>query len=327
MIVKEQFPGQSWNSQGIWHGPFRNRISLEGYLHGLADKGHPSVIKFLGDHVNLKLKIIRIYTEYAELGNLFTLVRNHARMQQIADENGRPLSSKFTRIPAVAVFCICEAMAASVCLMAHGQVPDDQGQWAPGCGNGDGPNPPWPHNIIHQDIKSANFFLSKCKDPTTWRELPMARLGDFGNGFDARDQWWIAHPKFQVGMGTTNPQAPEQVPGSGVPGPLSSATNVFQVGLVMYELMTSSHPNQQMTLLAPKLPFPPLDNRAYPRALVDLANECLRVAPAERPSPKDFYMRMRTMVTELPQSPQPRPSHQRPWSKLPLEFDLWRDFQ
>ena len=321
MVVKEQFPGESWDAPGIWHGSNSNRISLEGHLHGLVDKDHPSVIKFLGNHVNRKLRMIRTYTAYAELGDLFTLVRNHARMQRTADENGRPLSI-VTRIPTVAIFCICEAMAASVCLMAHGQVPDDQGQWAPGCGDGDGPNPPWPHNIIHQDIKSPNFFLSKCTNSTTWRELPLAALGDLGNSFDALDQWWIDHPDFQIGMGTTNSQAPEQVSGSGIPGPLSSATNVFQVGLVMYELMTLTSSLRQMTLQDTNPPFPPLDNRAYPRALVDLANECLRVAPAGRPSPKDFYMRIRKMVTELP--PLPRPSHQHPWGKLSLEFDLWR---
>jgi serine/threonine protein kinase len=314
----------SWDAPGIWHGLNSNRISLEGHLHGLVDKDHPSVIKFLGNHVNRKLRMIRTYTAYAELGDLSTLVKNHARMQRAADENGRPLSV-VTQIPAVAVFCICEAMAASVCLMAHGQVPDDQGQWAPGCGDGDGPNPPWPHNTIHQDIKSPNFFLSKCTAPKTWRELPLAALGDFGNSFDALDQWWIANPNFQMGMGTTNSQAPEQVSGSGIPDPLSSATNVFQVGLVMYELMTLTYSLRQMTLQDTSLPFPPLNNRAYPRALVDLANECLRVAPAGRPSPKDFYMRIRTMVTELP--PSPRPSHQRPWGKLSLEFDLWRDPQ
>jgi serine/threonine protein kinase len=171
----------------------------------------------------------------------------------------------------------------------------------------------------HQTFSFRNVQLRKHG------ELPLAALGDFGNSFDALDQWWIANPNFQMGMGTTNSQAPEQVSGSGIPDPLSSATNVFQVGLVMYELMTLTYSLRQMTLQDTSLPFPPLNNRAYPRALVDLANECLRVAPAGRPSPKDFYMRIRTMVTELP--PSPRPSHQRPWGKLSLEFDLWRDPQ
>ena len=79
---------------------------------------------------------MRIYTAYAELGDLSKLVCNHQAMQLFGDENRRRIDPKFSRIPAVAIFCICESMAASVCLMAHGQVPDEQGQWAPGLGDG-----------------------------------------------------------------------------------------------------------------------------------------------------------------------------------------------
>jgi serine/threonine protein kinase len=149
---------------------------------------------------------------------------------------------------------------------------------------------------------------------------------DFGSGYDARDAWWNNNPEYCKDMGTRPSLAPEQVPGSGLQNRVSPATSVFQVGLLMYELMTLTRPIHQMTFQDQRHPFPLLDNQPNLRALVNLASECVSVAPAARPSPKDLYMRMRTMVTEAPSS-LAIASHQRPWSKLSLDFDLWRDFQ
>jgi hypothetical protein len=58
---------RNWETEDYWHGPRRNRIPLEGHLHRQADTGHPSVVKFLGDHVDRRLRMIRIYTAYGEL--------------------------------------------------------------------------------------------------------------------------------------------------------------------------------------------------------------------------------------------------------------------
>jgi len=96
----------------------------------------------------------RIYTAYSELGDLHALWANHDNMRRnTTDENGQQLNARVTRIPAVAVICVCEAMAASVCLMAHGQLPNDQGVWSvAGSGHDIGPEPPWAHDIVHRFV-------------------------------------------------------------------------------------------------------------------------------------------------------------------------------
>lgn len=255
--------------------------------------------------------MVRIYTAYGELGDLQVLVDNHARLGQVLDENGDHLDDNITQIPALVVICLCEAMAASVCLMAYGQLPDDQGRWPPGFVNESEPNPPWPHNIIHRDIKPRNYFLTECRDPTRWRGLPIAALGDFGNGFDARNP-----PTETKGMGTPGHQAPEQEPNR---FPVTSATNVFQVGLVMHELMTLSHPSHQPSFQPQRETlFPMIDTGFYPADLAAIAQHCIRSDIGRRPSPKALYLSMRNLANGTAMDGTPRHS----WCKLTWKSNM-----
>jgi len=292
------------------------------------NSGHSSVVAFLGDHVDRKLKMMRIYTAYGELGDLHRLWNNHETMRwHTTDENNQAFNARVTQIPAVVVICLCEAMAASVCLMANGQLPSDQGVWsAPGAGQGTRPSPPWPHNIVHRDIKPANYFLTKSNHPMKWAGLPLAALGDFGNGFDAQDLQWRTNPDECRGAGTFNCEAPEQAIQTAGAILISSYTNVYQVGLVMFQLMTLKAPTHQVTFHQREHPFPPVDPEAYPPELVQLATECLHPVPAARPSAKDLYMRMRSLATAVPMPPI-EGYNGLPWGKLILEFDVWRESQ
>jgi serine/threonine protein kinase len=229
-------------------------------------------------------------------------------MWQMADENGRPLDDGLTRVPVVAAICLCEAMAAFVCLMAHGQLPDDQGAWPGPTGLGDGnePNPPWAHNIIHRDIKPANYFLTECRDPTRWRGLPIAALIDFGNGSDARNA-----PFGIKGMGAPGHQAPKQEHSNN--HPVTSATNVFQVGLVMHETMTLRTPSHQPTFQPRRQPlFPNIDTNFYPEELAAMARRCIRSDIRRRPTPKVLYMSMRDLANKMPTEG----SRHRPWGNV-----------
>lgn len=175
----------------------------------------------------------------------------------------------------------------------------------------------------HRDIKPSNYFLSECKNPTRWNGLPIAALGDFGNGFDAKDLQWRTTLEQCMGMGTPRYEAPEQATGTIATIPLTSAANVYQVGLIMNQLMTLHAPTHQVTFENQERPFPPIDQRAYPEELRKLAEECVNVLPVNRPSPKGLYMRMRRLATSRPMSP--FGTSQVLWGKLILEFDLWRD--
>ena len=319
MIVKDSYVGNHWNDQSLWRGPINHRISHEAYLHRQVSTSHACVIEFLGDYVDRTLRTLRLYTSYAEMGDLQTLLSNHVRLHDRVDEKGKRLG-RVARLPAVVVICFCEAMAASVCLMAHGQLPDDLGFWrGEGDDNGDQPDHPWAHDIIHRDIKPANFFLTRSNDRTRFDKLPIAALGDFGNGFDLQDPWWNAHPDECKGMGTPQWEAPEQE--DGTPEPVTSAVNVFQVGLVMYSLMTLSDPEYQVRFQDPEhglyeRPFPPTKRRLYPEELVSLAHECTHYQPAHRPSPKGLYMSMRKLAQEIPPSTITGVSHVLPWGEL-----------
>jgi serine/threonine protein kinase len=185
-----------------------------------------------------------------------------------------------------------------VCLMAHGQLPDDQGVWpglhghGDGDGDGDEPDHPWSHDIIHRDIKPANFFLTRNGDPKRWDKLPVASIGDFGNGLDLRDPWWIANPNECKGMGTPGWEAPDPDRG--------------QVD-----------PDQR--------PFPSVRRHAYPQVLVSLAFDCTHYQPARRPSPKELSMRMRKLAQETDHEKINGASHLLPWGKLTWKLNLQQE--
>jgi serine/threonine protein kinase len=338
MIVKDSFVGNNWNNRSFWNGPIHHRISHEAYLHRQVSTRHACVIELLGDYVDHTLRIMRLYTSYGEMGDLHTLLANHIMLHERVDEKGKPLG-RVARLPAVVVICLCEAMAAAVCLMAHGQLPDDQGVWpglhghGDGDGDGDEPNHPWSHDIIHRDIKPANFFLTRNGDPKRWDKLPVASIGDFGNGLDLRDPWWIANPNECKGMGTPGWEAPEQEAFTDVP--MTSAVNVFQVGLVMFNLMTLTSPEWGMRFNDPdpdrgqvdpdQRPFPSVRRHAYPQVLVSLAFDCTHYQPARRPSPKELFMRMRKLAQETDHEKINGASHLLPWGKLTWKLNLQQE--
>lgn len=173
---------------------------------------HRHIVEYLGFHVLKQLKMIRHYTAYAELGDLSTIFKNHAMIASLHDQDGKPLLGP-VHVPIVAALCIFEAMAASVCLMAHGTLPNDRGVWPSGRGSGDAPAIPWEHNIIHQDIKLPNYFLSSGPvGSKAWSGLPIAALGDFGNSIDMAEAIYSEKPSLAAHeQGTPRWMAPEQL--------------------------------------------------------------------------------------------------------------------
>lgn len=182
-------------------------------------------MEYLGYQVYKPMKMIRLYTAFAELGDLRETVFSKYNLSERRRSRLRP------HVPTIAILYFFEAMAAGVCLMAHGQLPLDDGTWPTDGSDGDAPSNPWTHNIVHQDIKDGNYFLSRSTGSATWPGLPVLKLGvsdkwarhqiwnelltgnihleqDFGNAFDVGEFGDKAHPRDR---GTPFLMAPEQV--------------------------------------------------------------------------------------------------------------------
>lgn len=310
MVAKECFIGKYWNYKSSWYGPPQGYVPWEAGLHAMMPS-HKHVIEYLGQTVNTRLKMARIYTAFAELGDLHDLFENHQSLYHHgaydAYEEDRHLQQHTPNyIPNLAVLCLSEAMAASVCLMAHGLLPDDQGQWPADGGDGDAPDNPWQHDFVHRDIKPGNYFLSGPvpKDSKVWPGLPTAVIGDFGNAIDKRDPVYALDPDLMRSGGTMGWMAPEQDGYPPHPHPVTSATNVYQIGLLMCALMTlhvpqfqprSSDTNEDADQL-----FPEPDDTIYSANLISFAKSCIRMEPQDRPSPKELYMAIRRIAMEYP---------------------------
>jgi serine/threonine protein kinase len=298
VISKESFMGDRWNWREEWYGAVKDRIPIEAAMHNLMPD-HRNIIRYLGFNVNKQLRMVQIYTEFAELGDLGELCATHAELDNTTDQEGNALQA---HLPLVAILCFFEAMAAGLCLMAYGVLPQDNSIWPSGLQEA----PLWAHQIVHRDIKPLNYFLSSSSKSGAWPDLPVAALGDFGNAFDALDQVNIlAPPSTLRGMGTPGFQAPEQQEHVPDCHPVTSATNVYQVGISMLQLMNLRLANYERRFGVDEAPnhriFPsPRSTPFYPRELVDLAWKCVSVLPANRPSPELIYLTIRAIAMDTP---------------------------
>lgn len=287
-------------------------MPIEAGLHRLLPN-HRHIIEYLGFHLNKRLRMVRLYTAFAQLGDLLDLIDTHKELESLQDEHERSLEAK-SPVPNLAVLYIFEAMAASVCLMAHGVLPapDIKGNWP----DNDGPVS-WDHNIIHRDIKANNFFLSASSSNQVWPGLPVAALGDFGNAIDAADPVYAWRPSWARDAGTPGYMAPEQVeqPIEGAyEHSITSATNVYQIGVSMLHLMIRSRPRFQPEFGKSEAGFFKRNpDDCYDAEMAKLAWDCAEMDPTDRPSARDLYIRLRTLARAYPNADG---DHSVPYRKL-----------
>jgi serine/threonine protein kinase len=142
--------------------------------------------------------------------------------------------------------------------------------------------------IIHRDLKSGNIML--CKQGSAMRVVLMdfGLARDFGaDAFEGGSSSPVGRPGKtlpQMIMGTPEYMAPEQFEAK----PVSPATDIYALGIILYELVTGLHPYAADTPVAAairraKLPPPPSSLRArVPRQCDRVIERCLEYAPEKR---------------------------------------------
>lgn len=131
------------------------------------------------------------------------------------------------------------------------------------------------HSIIHRDIKPENILLSKNG---------RIKVADFGLSLH-EDTW--AWRKTKSRAGTPLYMSPEQIRGK----PLDVRTDIYSLGLVLYELLTGQLPYKapkremymKMVISKKTKPAPPsYVDKEIPREFDDITLKALRKNPDER---------------------------------------------
>ena len=138
--------------------------------------------------------------------------------------------------------------------------------------------------LVHRDVKPANILIGDDK---------RARLLDFGISHTLAADIEAAHELTGPGMtiGTLPYMAPEQLTGEAT----TPATDVYALGVVLYEMLAGARPFQASSpvALAAEQRVPPARIDGQPAELIDQVLEALAFEPAARPSASQFAQVLR----------------------------------
>ncbi|HXH92827.1 MAG TPA: serine/threonine-protein kinase [Thermoanaerobaculia bacterium] len=136
--------------------------------------------------------------------------------------------------------------------------------------------------IIHRDLKPENVFLTSAGGVKIL-DFGLASMQQTYAGIDTAIQT-AALTEPGVLMGTIGYTSPEQLAGR----PLTTATDVFSFGCVLYEMLQGQRPfkrDSNMEIIASVLRDAPFDRDAakhLPAGMRDIVEQCLEKDPRER---------------------------------------------
>jgi serine/threonine protein kinase len=129
--------------------------------------------------------------------------------------------------------------------------------------------------IVHRDLKPANILLSS-------NDIP--KIADFGLAKILSEDGGLTHTG--AILGTLNYMAPEQA--AGTPGAIGPATDIYALGVILYELLTGQPPFRvpgpealHLVIRQPP-PSPSVHNPRVDRALEAICLKCLEKDPKDR---------------------------------------------
>ena len=171
--------------------------------------------------------------------------------------------------------------------------------------------------VVHRDLKPANVLIDGAHSDDI---ADSVRIADFGlaKGHTEQDQTVTLTGSI---VGTPAYMSPEQARGD---QQITSATDVYSLGVILYELLTGQRPFARATHLATlraiesdEPPAPRAINPDIPRDVQAICLKCLRKTAADR------YASAHELSADLNRWLQGRPVQARPVSQLE-KLAAWR---
>lgn len=140
--------------------------------------------------------------------------------------------------------------------------------------------------IVHRDLKPQNILIDHTiREPALETSIGFLKISDFGIAKMMNDFEGLTRSGMQPG--TVNHMAPEQIDSE--MGAISPATDVFALGIMLYQLLTGENPFSHQSV--PKtlrniveLPVPLVGARVpeVPEWLETICETCLQKSPMKR---------------------------------------------